>query len=44
MLALWRACPGLAAPMLRWRRHSYARGAAGREVAPLPPLATELAA
>jgi glycosyltransferase involved in cell wall biosynthesis len=44
MLALWRAFPGLAAPMLRWRRHSYARGAAGREVAPLPPVATELAA
>ena len=44
MLALWRAFPGLAAPMLRWRRHSYSRRAVTREVAPLPPLETGLAA
>ena len=34
-LALWRACPALAPPMLRWRRRAYSRQSVRREVAPL---------
>jgi glycosyltransferase involved in cell wall biosynthesis len=39
-LALWGVFPGLAAPMLRRRRHAYNHRASAREVA---PLAAEMA-
>jgi glycosyltransferase involved in cell wall biosynthesis len=33
VLALWRVAPGLAAPMLRWRRQAHSRNSVRRQIA-----------